>query len=159
MAIRISHLPESSLVAVRVGETSRVVCAAPAYLKGAGTPARPADLANHRCILFTGLTHNSELSFEGEAPARVPIRPVLRTNQFDVALDAVLQGLGCGQFLSYQVDALIAKRKLTRILETFEPLPVPIHIVYPHARLLSPNVRAFLDIALARLRMRNAPTE
>lgn len=157
-AIRIARLPESSLVAIRVGETRRVLCAAPAYLRRAGTPQTPADLANHRCILFTGLTSDIEWSFGGEAPMRVPIRPVLRTNQFDVALDAVLQGLGCGQFLCYQVEALMAKRKLQRILATFEPLPVPIQIVYPHARLLSPNVRAFVDIAVARLRGRGAPS-
>jgi DNA-binding transcriptional LysR family regulator len=156
-AVRISHLPESSLVAVRVGETRRVLCATPAYLKRAGAPQKPADLANHRCILFTGLTNNSEWSFGGAASTRVAIRPVLRTNQFDVALDAVLQGLGCGQFLCYQVEALMAKRKLKRALGMFEPLPVPVQIVYPHARLLSPNVRAFVDIAAARLRARGAP--
>jgi DNA-binding transcriptional LysR family regulator len=157
-AIRISHLPESSLVAVRVDETRRVLCAAPAYLRSAGMPKTPADLANHRCILFTGLTNSNEWSFAGEPPTRVPIRPALRTNQFDVAVNAVLQGLGCGQFLCYQVQALTEKRKLTRILGKFEPPPVPIQVVYPHARLLSPNVRAFVDIAVARLRARHSPT-
>jgi DNA-binding transcriptional LysR family regulator len=139
-------------VAVSVGETRRVVCAASTYLRRAGTPKKPADLVNHRCILFTGLTGNNEWSFGGEPPVRVPIRPVLRTNQFDVAIDAVLQGLGCGQFLCYQVEGLVAKRRLKRILAAFEPPPVPVQVVYPHSRLLSPNVRAFIDIALVRLR-------
>jgi DNA-binding transcriptional LysR family regulator len=156
-AIRISRLPESSLVAVRVGETRRVLCAAPTYLRSAGMPETPADLANHRCVLFTGLTSNNEWSFAGEPPTRVPIRPVLRTNQFDVAINAVLQGLGCGQFLCYQVQALMGKSKVTRILGKFEPLPVPIQVVYPHARFLSPNVRAFVDIAVPRLRERRSP--
>lgn len=151
-AIRISHLPESSLVALRVGETRRVLCAAPKYLKRAGTPKAPSDLANHRCILFAGLTGNNEWSFAGEPPTRVAVRPSLRTNQFDVAVDAVLQGLGCGQFLSYQVEALTHEKKLARILCDFEPPPLPIQIVYPHARLLSPNVRAFVDLAAVRLR-------
>jgi DNA-binding transcriptional LysR family regulator len=155
-AIRISHLPESSLVAVRVGETRPVLCATPTYLKSAGIPKMPSDLANHRCITFSGLNSSNEWRFGGEAPTRVPIRPTLRTNQFDVALDAVLQGLGCGQFLCYQVEAFVAKRKLKRILGTFEPPPIPIHIVYPHARHLSPNVRAFVDIAADRLRTRRA---
>jgi DNA-binding transcriptional LysR family regulator len=156
-AIRISRLPESSLVAVRVGETRRVLCAAPTYLRNAGMPETPADLANHRCVLFTGLASNNEWSFAGEPPTRVPIRPVLRTNQFDVAINAVLQGLGCGQFLCYQVQALMEKSKVTRILGKFEPLPVPIQIVYPHARFLSPNVRAFVDLAVPRLRERRLP--
>ena len=152
-AIRISHLPESSLVAVRVGETRRVLCAAPAYLRRAGTPRTPVDLDRHRCIAFTNLG-GDEWSFGAERPVRVAIRPVLRTNQLDVAIDAVLSGLGCGQFLCYQVEGLVAKGKLKRLLGAFEPAPVPIQIVYPHARLLSPNVRAFVDLAVARLRAR-----
>jgi len=150
--VRIGHLPESSLVAIRVGETRRVVCAAPGYLKSAGTPKVPADLTAHRCVVFTGLTPNNEWSFSGKRPARVPIRPILRTNQFDVAIDACLHGLGCGQFLCYQVQALVDARKLNRVLGAFEPPPVPIQIVYPHARLLSPNVRAFVDFAVGRMR-------
>jgi DNA-binding transcriptional LysR family regulator len=155
-AVRISRLPESSLVAVRVGETRRVLCAAGRYLKSAGTPKVPSDLANHRCVVFSGLNSGNEWPFGGEAPSRVPIRPALRTNQFEVALEAVVQGLGCGQFLCYQVDALIAKQQLARILRTFEPDPLPIQIVYPHARHLSPNVRAFVDLAVPRLRARRA---
>lgn len=156
-AVRISHLPESSLVARPVGETRRVLCAAPGYLKRAGTPRIPSDVAGHRCILFTGLASGHEWSFGGEPPTRVPIRAALRTNHVDVAIDAVLQGLGCGQFLCYQVEALVATNALVRILRTFEPPPVPVQIVYPHARHLSPNVRAFVDLAVGRLRAHRSP--
>ena len=151
-AVRIGQLPESTLVAVRVGETRRVVCAAPSYLKRAGTPRAPGEVANHRCVVFTGLAANSEWSFGGKPPARVPVRPVLRTNQIDVAIEACQRGLGLGQFLSYQIEALVSATKLRRVLGEYEPPPVPIQIVFPHARLLSPNVRAFVDVAVARLR-------
>jgi DNA-binding transcriptional LysR family regulator len=151
-AVRIGHLPESTLIALPLSETRRVVCAAPAYLKRAGVPRSPDDLASHRCVLFTGLGANSEWSFGGTQPRRVQIRPALRTNQFDVAIDACLRGLGCGQFLCYQVDDLVAAGKLRRVMIDFEPAAVPIQIVYPHARLLSSNVRAFVDLAVARLR-------
>ena len=150
-AIRIAQLPESSLVAVQVGETRRVVCAAPAYVRRTGTPKAPGDLAGHRCIVFTGLAANNEWIFVGK-PAQVSVRPTLRTNQFDVAIAAVLEGLGCGQVLSYHVEALVAARKLTRVLGAFEPPAVPVQIVYPHTRFLSPNVRAFVDFAVPRLR-------
>ena len=150
-AVRIAHLPESSVVAVRVGETRRVVCASPAYLKKSGPPRRPADLSEHRCIVFTGLNPDNEWSFGAARAQRVSIRPVLRTNQIDVAIDACLSGLGCGQFLSYQVEAAVKAGRLRRVLDEFAPPPVPIQIVYPHARLLSPNVRAFIDLAAARL--------
>ena len=156
-AVRIAHLPESSLVALRVGQTQRVVCASPGYLETAGVPTSPAELSAHRCVVATGLSAGSEWSFGGRPPLRVPVRALLRTNQIDVAIDACLKGLGCGQFLCYQVAALVASGKLRRLLAEFEPPPLPIQIVYPHTRLLSPNVRAFVDFALARLRRGAAP--
>lgn len=166
-AVRIGPLPESSLVALRLGETRRVVCASPAYLKRAGTPRQPADLAAHRTILLTGLGAGDEWLFAqgetavaGRTPARprsarnlrVAIRPFLRTNQMDAALDPCVRGLGCGQFLCYQVNDLLRAGRLRRVLAAFEPPPLPIHLVYPHARLLSANVRALVDAACKGLR-------
>ncbi len=155
--VRIGRLPESTLIALPVGETRRVVCASPAYLRRAGVPKTPAELAAHAAVVFSGLG-GSEWSFEGEAPRRVPVRAVLRTNQVDAALEACERGLGCGQFLSYQVEAAVAAGRLRRVLEAFEPAPVPVQIVYPHGRLLSSNVRAFVDFAAPRLRRGAAVT-
>jgi DNA-binding transcriptional LysR family regulator len=142
LAVRIGRLPDSSLVAIPVGETRRVTCASPAYLKRAGTPRAPGDLARHRGVSFTGL-----------APAQGS-SPVLASNQIDVALDACLAGVGIGQFLCYQVQALLDAGRLKRVLGEFEPAPLPIHVIYPHARLLSANVRAFVDWTVPRLRKR-----
>jgi DNA-binding transcriptional LysR family regulator len=150
--VRIGELPESSLIATRVDETRRVVCASPAYLKRAGVPAAPRDLAAHRCVVFTGLTPGDEWSFGGPRATRVAVRPSLRTNQLDVAVAACLDGLGPGQFLGYQVQSLLAAKKLRRVLVDHEPPPVPVQVVYPQARLLSANVRAFVDFAVPRLR-------
>ncbi len=154
--LRIGHLPESSLVAAKVGQTRRVLCAAPAYLKRFGTPKAPADLRGKSAVIFAGLTSSNEWTFGGKPPVRIPVRPVLRTNQFDVALDACARGTGFGQFLCYLVEAPIAAGLLKRVLGDFEPAPLPIHVVYPHARHLSSNVRAFVDLAIAQLRDRAA---
>ena len=151
-AVRIAHLPESSLVAVRVGEVRRVVCAAPPYLRKHDPPLQPADLAAHRCIAYAGLVPDDMWTFGRKGEQRISVRSVLRTNQFDVALDACLAGLGCGQFLSYQVADQLQARTLRSVLDEFAPPPVPIQIVYPQARLLSPNVRAFVDLAVTSLR-------
>jgi DNA-binding transcriptional LysR family regulator len=142
VAVRIGRLPDSSLVAVPVGETRRVLCASPAYLKRAGMPSSPAELAQHRCVSFSGLGWTDAASV------------VLATNQIDVALDACLAGVGIGQFLGYQVRALLDAGKLKRVLAEADPAPLPIHVVYPHARLLSANVRAFVDWTVPRLRKR-----
>jgi len=150
-AVRIGHLAGSTLVARRIGGTRRVLCATPGYLQRMGTPASPGELAGHHGILFTGLSPSNEWSFGANSTDRVAIHPLLRTNQFEVALDACLRGLGCSQFLSYQVDHLLAAGDLQRILVEFEPAPLPINIVYPHARLLSSNVRAFVDLVIDHL--------
>jgi DNA-binding transcriptional LysR family regulator len=150
-AVRIARLSTSSLVAVRVGETRRVVCAAPGYLRAASQPRVPADLEGHRCVVLTGLAPDNEWSFAGK-PARVAVRPALRTNHVDVALEACVAGVGCGQFLCYQVEQHLRAGSLQELLATHAPAPLPIQIVYPHGRLLSPNVRAFVDLARQELR-------
>ena len=142
VAVRIGRMPDSSLVAVPVGETRRVLCASPAYLKRAGRPKSPGELARHRCVSFSGLGWTDGASV------------VLATNQIDVALDACLAGVGIGQFLGYQVHALLDAGRLERVLAEVEPAPLPVQVAYPQARLLSANVRAFVDWMVPRLRKR-----
>jgi len=155
VGMRIGRLPDSSLVAVPIGETRRVVCASPAYLRRAGTPVSLADLAAHRCVSFGGLAPGNEWTFATDGKAvRVTVAPALASNQIDPALDACVGGAGLGQFLSYQVRALLKAKKLKRVLVAFEPAPLPIHAIYPSARLLSSNVRALVDWAVPRLRAR-----
>lgn len=153
VAIRIGQLPESSLVAIALGATRRIVCASPEYLQRHGIPATPADLVGHRRVRFTGLTPGAEWEFGGKGgTVRVAVADILATNQVDAALDACRQGLGCGCFLAYQARDLLASGQLTRILADFEPAPVPVSLAYPHSRLLSSRVRAFVDWAVPRLR-------
>jgi len=155
VGVRIGRLPDSSLIALPIGQTRRVVCASPAYLKRAGTPVSLADIAAHRCVSFGGLAPGNEWTFAfGGKAMRVTVTPALASNQIDPTLDACVGGAGLGQFLSYQVRALLEAGKLKRVLADFEPAPLPIHAIYPSARLLSSNVRALVDWAVPRLRAR-----
>ena len=104
---------------------------------------------------FSGLGSTTEWSFERDGKSlRVAVAARLATNQIDAAVDACARGLGVGQFLHYQVQALLASRKLLRVLASFEPGAVPINVLYPQTRLLSANVRAFVDWTAPRLRER-----
>lgn len=150
LALRIGRLPDSSLVALPLGSLRRIVCASPAYLARAGRPAHPAELAGHRCIRFSGLPGGEEWRFP-EATGAVTVSGPLTTNQLDVAVDACISGLGCGRFLSYQVSAALADGRLQALLVDFEPPPVPVNLVYPHSRLVSARVRAFVEFARPRL--------
>jgi DNA-binding transcriptional LysR family regulator len=154
VAIRIGSLPDSSLVAIPLGSTQRVVCASPDYLARCGTPGRPADLAGHRCIRFTGLSSGTEWEFGRGKRQRVTIADIFATNQIDAALDACAKGLGCGRFLAYQVHDLLTSGRLVRVLPDDELEPVPVSLAYAHSRLLSPRIRAFIDWAVPRLRER-----
>ena len=150
-AIRIGRLADSSLVGLRLGEVRRVVCASPAYLRSRGTPRRPEELREHRCIHFTGLAPQPEWAFRS-LPRKVAITSAITCNQADAAIEACGAGLGPGLFLSYMVAPLLRAGKLKYILEEFEPEPMPVHFVHPQSRLLSSTVRAFADLCVKKLR-------
>lgn len=157
VGVRIGHLADSSLVAIPVGETRRVICASPDYLRRAGTPTAPEDLAAHACIRFTGLFSGNDWEFRGPGkPKRVTVDGPLVTNQVDAALDATVNGLGCGMFLCYQTRVAVAEGRLLLLLRDHEPPALPIHVVYPQGRLMSSRVRALLDWLVRRLRQRLA---
>jgi DNA-binding transcriptional LysR family regulator len=152
--LRIGALADSSLVALEVGRTRRVVCASPACLKRHGVPRVPADLARRPCIRVTGLA-SGEWEFKvGGKPVRVRVDGPITTNQVDAGIDACVQGLGYGMFLCYQVIAHQRAGRLRYVLEAYEPEPAPVSLVYPQARLVSARLRAFIDWIVPRLRTR-----
>jgi DNA-binding transcriptional LysR family regulator len=156
-AVRIGELPDSSLVASRVGAVRLSLCGSPAYLAERGTPKQPNDLRRHDCIAFEGATGRNEWSFEsrGAGPA-VPINPRLTVNTAEAAIDAAVAGLGLARVFSYQMAQAERDGALVRILRSFEPAPTPISVVYPGQPLLPLKLRAFLDFALPRLKARVA---
>lgn len=147
LAIRIGHLPDSQLIARRFGETRRALVASPAYLGGAGIPQHPGDLAQHDAIAFLPSAPSSEWLFtEAGADLRIRLTPRFVTNSGDTAIALALDGVGIARVLYYQVKEAIAERRLVEVLAPFAPEPMPIHAVYPSARLLSVKVRAFIEL-------------
>jgi len=160
VAVRIGHLADSSLIVRRVGAVRRVLCASPRYLKRAGAPQTPRDLAGHDVVAFAGIGSPEAWRFRaGTRGITVAIKPRLTVNQADAAVAAALDGRGVTLVLSYQVAELVRARRLTVLLEAFEPEPLPVQLVYPGHRLVAPSVRAFLDAAVAGLQRRVAPWE
>jgi DNA-binding transcriptional LysR family regulator len=157
LGVRIGALADSALVAVPLGEVRRVVCASPAYLARAGTPHAPRDLRAHSCLRFAGLGPTHEWTFfEAGRRLAVPVAGPLSGNQAEPLLDACADGLGVGMFLSYQVAPLVAAGRLTLLLADWCPQPVPVSVVYPHAKLLPARTRLFVDWLRARLPARIA---
>ncbi len=153
VAVRIGELPDSSLVARRVGEVRRVLVASPGYLAKRGQPEAPADLKLHSIIAFTGLMPNREWRFvDRRGPNHVSFTPRLEINDAVAAIGAVEMGDGITIALSYMVAQQIREGRLVPVLDQFSPPPAPVHIVYPQGRLVAPKVRAFVDFARPRLR-------
>lgn len=148
LAIRIGTLPDSSLIAVKVGEVSRVVCASPAYLATHGTPQTPQDLTRHACITFTGLGATDRWIFKTpDAEWTVAVRSRLAVNTAEAAIDAAIAGNGLTRVLSYQIAQAQSAGHLKTVLSPWQPAAVPVSMVYDGQGVLPLKLRAFLDFA------------
>jgi DNA-binding transcriptional LysR family regulator len=153
VAVRIGELPDSSLQAVRVGRVRRVLVASPAYLQAHGLPQRPEDLAGHSIVSAAGVNPVSEWRFNDGGKATVQrLQPRMKTTTNDSAIAAALAGLGIARLLSYQVAAQVLSGTLRTVLEQFEAAPLPVHVLHHEGRRVTQKVRAFVDLAVERLR-------
>ncbi|MBZ9671591.1 LysR family transcriptional regulator [Mesorhizobium sp. ES1-3] len=157
LAVRIGRLPDSRMVAIRVGSIGHVVCASPAYLALHGIPRTPGELDTHSCITFEGLGSLATWTFTvDKADFIVPVRSRLRVNTAEAAIDAAIAGVGLTRVLSYQIVAAIRSGTLRPVLGDFEPEPWPVNLVHAGQGRLPVKLRAFLDFAAPRLRERLA---
>jgi DNA-binding transcriptional LysR family regulator len=153
VAVRVGDLADSSIVATRLGAVTWVTCASPGYLETRGTPDTPEALAGHDCVMFEGLYSNNLWTFgRGQDALAVPIRPRFAVNTADAAIAASIASAGITRVLSYQVASAVTAGALRLILRSFEPEPLPVHLVYGGQSLLPLKLRAFLDFAAPRLR-------
>ncbi|WP_353204992.1 LysR family transcriptional regulator [Sphingomonas sp.] len=152
VALRIGKLPDSSLVARRVGAVRWVICASPDYLRERGEPATPAALSEHNCIAFEGLQTYRNWPF-GAGAQTVTIRPRFSVNTADAVIAAAMAGLGIARVMSYQAARAVADRRLVALLrqETVDRLPV--HLIHAPQPLLPVKLRAFLDFVAPRLKI------
>ena len=153
VALRIAHLPDSSLIAVRLGVVRHVVCASPAYLAARGTPATIAELSQHSCVTFTALEAPKEWIFrDGDRTARIVVKSRLSVSSAGSAVAAAVAGVGIARLLCYQVSNELEGERLSLLLRRYEPEPLPVSLVYPGGRLVAQKLRAFLDFAVPRMK-------
>jgi DNA-binding transcriptional LysR family regulator len=154
VGVRIGHLRDSTLVALRVGRVRRVVLASRAFLQRHGVPRHPRDLAGLPCLCSDD-ADSTAWSFREPAQGRdfkVPVQGPLQCNLVSARLHACTEGLGFCQLLSYQAAPLLAQGHLRIVLEDFEVEPWPVSITYPGTRWLPTRTRAFLDHMAEELR-------
>lgn len=150
MAVRIGPLPDSSMVATRIGTMRTVICASPALLALHGTPTSPQDLSCLPCVSFALLTPTSDWRLKGVS--NVPVNVRLSVTTAEAAVDAAIASIGATRVLHYQADAAIVRGDLRTILEEYEPEPLPINLVHASHGRMPLKMRSFLDFAVSRLR-------
>lgn len=157
VAIRIGELPDSSMQAIRVGQVRRVICGSPAYLKKHGLPKKPDELQDHSIISASSAMTSPEwkLMVNGEQRT-IKLQSRLNTTTNDSAIAAALNGFGLTRLLSYQVAEYLRDGQLKTVLGECEPTMLPIHVVHREGRHASPKARAFIDLAVERLRANTA---
>lgn len=153
VALRVGQLPDSSLVATRVGDgVRRVVVASPRYLREHPPVEEPADIAGHQIVSLTHFGIESWSFGSGAAARTVHFTPRMVVNTVRAAVGSAVTGRGLTRVYSYHVAREVKDGLLTILLPGAEPGPQPVHLIAPGGRMAVPKVRAFVDFATPRLR-------
>jgi DNA-binding transcriptional LysR family regulator len=155
VALCIAHLPDSTSIAIRIGEVRRVVAAAPGYLARYPRIERPGDLISHQIIATTHFGTDS-WSFPPapgcSVPRAVQFTPRLVVNSVRGAIASAVDGCGVIRVFSCQIAKHVREGALEIVLAADEEAPIPVHLLLPTGRLSMPKARAFVDFAVPRLR-------
>ncbi len=148
------HHPGGGLVARRLFPLQLIVCAAPAYLESHGIPTTPADLSSHRCSVFrntvSGQLEPWYLSHDGAIHEhRLP--PALSSNDLDLELQLVLAGQVIGQLTNLSATQHIREGRLVPLLVSYVSQHYGVYLYYGSRAAQPRRVRAFIDLAVARL--------
>jgi DNA-binding transcriptional LysR family regulator len=155
VSIRIGNLPDSNLIATRIGTVRFVICASPGYLAARGLPKEPGELGDHDCITIDDITAQRTWKFaKGNREIDVPIRSRLRVTDSEAAIEAAIAGAGITRVMSYKMEAARRAGALVPMLENFELPPLPMHIIYAERKPMPLKLRAFLDWVTPRLKAR-----
>lgn len=157
MAVRIGVLPDSSMVATRVGEMRRVVCASPALLAKYGKPVKPQALAALPAVAIDFAAEPLAWRFKRAgkgANVVVPLAPRLLVSTVEAAIEAAIQSVGVTRAFLYQCVDAVRDGTLELLLRDYEPEPVPVNLLHVARGALPSKGRVFLDFATERLRQR-----
>lgn len=148
LAVRVSRLKDSSLIARRVATIRHVCCASPAYLDRHGRPQVPADLKDHAGIAYSNVDPKTYWMFKDDESVEARGRLVL--NNGDAIRDAAIQGAGIAMLPTFIVSQSILKGELEMVLTDYRREPIGMHVVHPSSRNVSAKVRLFIDFLVSR---------
>ena len=147
VAIRLAILTDSSLIARKIADCPRLLCAAPDYLADKGAPERPEDLLDHQCLLlrFPGSQQYRWTLRTAEGPEAFAVAGRMDADDGDMLTEWALLGQGIVLKPVFEVAEHLRAGRLVPVLPAYPPEPVSLAVVYPHRRLLPAKVKAFAD--------------
>ncbi len=150
VALRLAYtLADSTLIVKRLATCEEWWVASPDYLRRQGTPHKPADLAQHNCLVYSLMHKANQPAFTGPdgGPHSVTVHGSLQANSGIALREAALAGLGLAASPAFLVHRHVASGELVRVLAGYRQTPLELYALYPQSRHLSPKVRAFVDFA------------
>ncbi|MFC7293083.1 LysR family transcriptional regulator [Hirschia litorea] len=150
VSIRIGNLPDSTLMATRVGHVKLMVCGSPAYFDKHGIPKQPDDLKSHKTIGLTLGSFQAGWKFANERAVKLDHK--LSFNTVSSGIEAAKSDWGLVRVLSYQVGQAIEDGALISVLDAYQPAIIPIHVIHGHGGRAPAKVRTFVDFAVETLR-------
>lgn len=153
LAVRfVAHLEDSGLVARKLGESSSLLCATPAYLAESPALQSPEDLPAHSCVLFCddGSSRWALASPSGE-PLSIRVNGRLSVNSMEAARTAALGDLGISLLPEFLIREDLKNGTLQALLTAFTPPATPFYLVYPQRQFVPMKVRCFMDFCLEKL--------
>lgn len=152
VAVRIGILPESDLIARKLGGERSIACAAPSYLAIHGTPKTPSDLSGHACLGYSLTGGGADWRFDSpQGPVVIPIAGPIKADNGDILRLAAVGGAGIAFQPGFIVDDDIAAGRLVRVLPDWHSAEMGVYAVYPSRKHLSAKVRTFVDFLAAAL--------
>jgi DNA-binding transcriptional LysR family regulator len=160
LVIAFGPQPDSSLIAQKLGDSRRIICAAPSYLADHPAPQQPEDLRDHNCLTLSYLgSQSNEWSFKGsDGTFTVRVSGNFVANNGDANYEALIAGIGIGRATDLRVSSDVAAGRLVALLRSFEPdAPTPIYALHHSREQVPPKVRTFIDFYSKRLSLKGIP--
>ncbi|PWT91801.1 MAG: LysR family transcriptional regulator [Proteobacteria bacterium] len=153
VSLRMGALNDSALVARKIVDLRRIVCASPSYLARHGRPSSPADLVHHSCLSLSRNPGAATWPFRvGGELVQVEVKGAVSADSADMLLGLAIQGAGILRLSEHVVAEAIAKGELEPLLQDVQdPEQYPLWALLPSGRHQAPKVKAFLDFLIGRL--------
>lgn len=149
VGIRISTFDDSALIGRKISAIVHLAVASPAYLKRMGMPRTPADLKDHRGLVYSNIDPQVYWQFNlGKAGGKIDVSKIfcpLTVNNGDALREAAISGLGIAVLPSFIVEKAIAEGKLKIILQHYQRPPIYLYAIYSSKKHTSAKVSVFVD--------------